>query len=329
MESSISSTPPPVAAIDIGTNSVLLLIAADRGGTLAPVTDRATIARLGQGVDRTRVLSAEAVERTLACLVEYAAILREHDVHRLDVVGTSAMRDAEGGGAFLDRAETILGVRPRVITGAEEAQLTFEGSLAGLALRGGPGPVTVVDIGGGSTEVILGRTADGGSSAPWVERARSLDIGSVRLHERHVRSDPPAPAETEAARLDIRQALAELGPPPAGTVEASQAAPVPPLVGVAGTVTTLAAIHAQMTAYDGSKVHGSILGAGELATLAARLAALTVEERRRVPGLEPKRADVIVMGALIALEVLQWARAGELVVSDRGVRWGIAQRLSQ
>lgn len=303
-----------VAAIDIGTNSVLLLIAEPRDGDLVAVVEEATITRLGEGVDRTRRLADAAIERTLACLARYAATIAAHGVARLDVVGTSAMRDAAGGEAFRDRAETLLGARPRVIPGDEEARLTFEGALVGIAPP--PGDVLVFDIGGGSTEVILGR---GGSPIA----AQSLDVGSVRLTERHVHTDPPTPAAIDAIRADVRAELATL---PAAL--RPDAAEPPTLVGVAGTVTSLAAIEGSVEPYDAARIHGSRLERGALERLVGRLAAAPLASRRALPGLSPGRADVIVAGAVVCEEIARWAGATALVVSDRGVRWGLARRLA-
>jgi len=190
-----------VASIDIGTNCVLLLIAEARGGALVPLLERATITRLGQGVDKNRRLLPEATERTLRCLSEYAGVLGEFAVDRLDAVGTSAMRDAEGGDEFVTRATALLGRAPRVIDGNEEARLTFAGALSGLEVEG---DVTVFDIGGGSTEIIVGSSTSGVGT---IGTAVSLDIGSVRLFERHLRHDPPtARAQTLAdAPIDERR----------------------------------------------------------------------------------------------------------------------------
>jgi len=303
---------PLVGAIDIGTNSVLLLIASSDGETLVPVVERATITRLGEGVDRTRRLDPAAVERTLQCLSKYADELRAHGVARVDVVGTSAMRDAEGGSAFVDAAERLLQVRPRTIAGLEEAALTFAGSLSGLALRG---PVSVFDVGGGSTEIIHG---DARTPAPGA--AVSLDVGSVRLFERHVRSDPATGSELAQVVTDITRAL-----------ESAPRAPAPnaPLVGVAGTVTTLAAIELGLTDYDPKRVHGHTQSLATVCEIADRLASMNLAQRRALTGLEPKRADVIVVGAEIVRQVMLWAGASELRVSDRGVRWGLAERLIQ
>jgi exopolyphosphatase / guanosine-5'-triphosphate,3'-diphosphate pyrophosphatase len=306
-----------VATIDIGTNSVLLLVAERRGAALVPVLERATITRLGQGVDATRALDPQAIERTLACLAGYAAEIQASGASRVGVVGTSAMRDACGGEVLVERARELLGVAPRVISGREEAELTFAGALAGLDLEG---PVVVFDLGGGSTEVILGTAGPD----DMVEQAVSLDVGSVRLSERHVRSDPPGAAELLAVRHDARAALATLG---ARWSLPGAPAPRAPLVGVAGTVTTLAAYVLGVSPYDAERVHGARISAAEVAGATGRLSAMRLEERRSVPAIDPKRADVIVAGALIVEEILAWAGAAELLVSDRGVRWGLAKRL--
>jgi exopolyphosphatase/guanosine-5'-triphosphate,3'-diphosphate pyrophosphatase len=296
------------AAIDIGTNSVLLLIAERAGDAWRPLVDRATITRLGQGVDRTRELAPEARERTLAALRDYAEVLHTHGVTELDVVGTSAMRDARGGREFADQAAQVLGVAPRILSGAEEAEVTFTGTLSGLELDGG---VTVFDVGGGSTEVIRGHAGPNTHA----DAAVSLDIGSVRLFERHVASDPPAREELARVDADIDAALSSAPSASAGAT----------LVGVAGTVTTLAAIALELETYDGERVHGLRLTREAVASVARRLERMTHAERCALAGLEPKRADVIVVGARIVERVISWAGAAELVVSDRGVRWGLLE----
>lgn len=301
-----------VATIDIGTNSVLLLVAERQGDALTPVLERATVTRLGEGVDRNRRLLEAASDRTLACLAGYAAVLREHGITHLDAVGTSAMRDAEGGQEFVARANEILGVAPRVIDGNEEARLTFGGALSGLPNMG---KMTVFDIGGGSTEIVVGsRTAH----ARHISAAVSLDIGSVRLFERHLRSDPPSAAEMLLVERDIAHALER-----APQLEAGAA-----LVGVAGTVTQLAALELELTHYDATRVHGSTLTLSAVERLASKLARSTLAERRALPGMEPSRADVLVVGSAIARAVLQWSGAAQLIVSDRGVRWGLAEELA-
>jgi exopolyphosphatase/guanosine-5'-triphosphate,3'-diphosphate pyrophosphatase len=300
-----------VAAIDIGTNTALLVIAErDADGGVRPVVERATITRLGEGVDRTRQLLDTATERTLACLRTYADLIREAGAERVAAVGTSALRDASGGQAFLARAEQILGVRPRVVAGDEEAELTFRGALSGLKVAG---EVVVFDIGGGSTEIVVGHTGPP-ARLTWTV---SLDVGSVRLFERRVKSDPPSAEELAAAQADVREALAALAPAPKGAT----------LVGVAGTVTTLAAIEKRMAVYEPATIHGSTLRKAAVEAELARLGRMRLEERRATPGLEPGRADVIVVGAVLVLEVLAWARADVLIASDRGVRWGLVEAL--
>lgn len=300
-----------VATLDIGTNSVLLLIAEATPAGARALFERATITRLGEGVDRTRQLAPAARERTLRCLADYAEDMRRFDVGERVAVGTSALRDAAGGGDFTREAAVLLGVAPLVIDGEREAALTFRGALSGLTANGA---VTVFDVGGGSTEVVQG-TRD--AHAAHVESAVSLDIGSVRLFERHVRTDPPSVAELERVRADIDAALAH----------APRATSARALVGVAGTVTTLAAVALELDDYDPARVHGFVLKRSEVTRLAKLLAGLTLDERRALRGLEPKRADVIVVGALIVERVMHFAAAEELVVSDRGVRWGLAEEL--
>jgi exopolyphosphatase/guanosine-5'-triphosphate,3'-diphosphate pyrophosphatase len=309
-----ASTPVKIAAIDIGTNSVLLVIAEPSGAGLEPLVERARITRLGEGVDRTRRLAPAAIERTLECLRSYALELRAHGVERLDVVGTSALRDASGAEDFLREAERILGVPPRVIAGDEEAALTFRGTLSGLRVSG---TLLVYDIGGGSTELIVG---DASEQAP--RNRVSLDIGSVRLFERHVKSDPPAPQELAAIEADITLALASAGPL-AGLRGRSDIT----LVGVAGTVTTLKALELGLAPYDGAKVHGAALTLSGVEQWCAKLASLPLAQRKELAGLEPKRADVIVAGALIVRELLRSANAIQSLVSDRGVRFGLLERL--
>ena len=300
-----------VAAIDIGTNTVLLLVAEKRDGKLVAVEEHATITRLGQGVDKTRVLAPEAVERTNACLDRYAEIVTRLGVQRTDVVGTSAMRDAGGGEAVRAHVEARFGVEARTISGEEEARLTFGGALSGLSLP--EGRVVVFDIGGGSTEVV-----DGDRTTRAITFAHSYDVGSVRLTERHVRSDPPSDDERAAVARTAEQAFASVPPSVRGA----------PVVGIAGTVTTLAAVSLGMSTYDPSRVHGHVLPLAELERVVAMLARVPLDERRSIAGLEPKRADVIVAGGLIAVAFLRHVGAPSVVVSDRGVRWGLAEELA-
>jgi len=299
------------ACIDIGTNSVLLLIAEQSPRGPVALVEQATITRLGQGVDRSGQLSEEACERTLACLAKYAGIIAEHGVTQVVAVGTSAMRDASNGAEFRARAAELLGTEPQVISGDEEAELTFAGALSGLELSG---PLVVFDVGGGSTEIIVGEAAP---ASEHVTHARSLNVGSVRLFERFLAHDPPTHEECDAVRKYVASELANYGPIPNQKT----------LVGVAGTVTTLAAIDLKLKTYDEATVHGARLSARRVREIAADLAQLSTAERKRLAGLAPERADVIVAGALLVHEVLLWAQCEELVVSDRGVRWGLATRV--
>jgi exopolyphosphatase/guanosine-5'-triphosphate,3'-diphosphate pyrophosphatase len=296
-----------VGAIDVGTNSVLLLIAEGPADGPRAVLERSAVTRLGEGVDRSGRLSAEAMRRTALCLAGYAALLREYEVGSVDVVCTSAARDAENGAEFLELARQALGATPRIIAGAEEARLTFHGALTGLSAEG---EVTVFDVGGGSTEIIHGTLR---GPVGEVNEVASLDVGSVRLTERHLVQDPPTPGGLAAVRADVLSALRAVRPRPTNA-----------LVGVAGTLTTLAAIDQELPTYDPIRIHGATLLRSSVERMLARLAALPVAERRGVPGLDPARADVIVAGAVLVLAVLEWAGADRLRVSDRGVRWGLA-----
>ncbi len=300
-----------VAAIDIGTNTVLLLVAEERDGVLVAVEEHATITRLGQGVDKTRVLAPEAVERTNACLDRYADIVTRLGAVRTDVVGTSAMRDAGGGEAVRVHVKARFGVDARTISGDEEARLTFGGALSGLSLP--EGRVVVFDIGGGSTEVV-----DGDRTTRAITFAHSYDVGSVRLTERHVRSDPPSEEERAAVARTADEAFASVPDSVRGA----------PVVGIAGTITTLAAVSLGMSTYDSSLVHGHVMPLAELERVVAMLAGVPLEERKTIPGLEPKRADVIVAGGVLAVAFLRHVGAPSVVVSDRGVRWGLAEQLA-
>jgi exopolyphosphatase/guanosine-5'-triphosphate,3'-diphosphate pyrophosphatase len=304
-----------VATVDIGTNTVLLLVAErDAFGKLVAVREAATITRLGEGVDVARALKPEAIERTSVCLESYAKLVRTLAVDAISVVGTSAMRDAGGGDVIRAKVRELFGVDARTISGDEEASVTFRGALSGLTLA--DGDVAVFDIGGGSTEVVLGAIVDG--RAGDVGYAHSFDVGSVRMTERHVTSDPPGADELARLRASVRAAFAAVPRPKAGTR----------VVGIAGTITTLVAVALEMDPYDGARVHGHALSRNTIDALATKLGAMPLAIRKTLPGLEPKRADVIVAGAIIASEVCAALDADEIVVSDRGVRWGLAEALT-
>lgn len=295
------------AAVDIGTNSTLLLIADVDGRSVTRVVDRAVVTRLGAGVDATRRLAPEAVARTLEVLREYAAELQARGVTAVRAVATSAVRDAANREDFLGPARALLGVEVEALSGEAEARAAFRGALLGLPF-GGDDPVVTFDIGGGSTEVTVGRAGD---AAP--RSARSVDVGAVRLTERHLRADPPTVTELLALRAAADRALASLGPCP----------PHHALVGVAGTVTTLAAVHEAVVPYAHERIHGVRLARPVVDLVADRLASLPLAARRAVPGLDPRRADVIVAGAVIVQAVMDWAGVASFVVSDGGVRVGL------
>jgi len=301
-----------IATIDIGTNSVLLLIAEAVGNKLVPVFEGSTITRLGQGVDETRRLNPDAVARTLRCLEDYAQRVKEHDVQALDVVTTSAARDALESGEFLDSSERVLGCRPRVIVGEEEARLTFNGALSDLDVEG---PVAVYDSGGGSTEIVFGHIKQG--TPPVLQQMSSIDIGCVRMTERHVHTDPPTQAELDAVRDAVDASLAHF-PPPQRDVS---------WIGIGGTITTLAAVKMGLLTYDASKVHGFELSVRDVTDLLRTLGEMPLSRRQLVPGLDPKRADVIVSGGCVVQRLLHWTGQTKTFVSSRGVQWGLASEI--
>jgi exopolyphosphatase / guanosine-5'-triphosphate,3'-diphosphate pyrophosphatase len=306
-----------VAAIDVGTNTILLLVAERQSdGTFAAIAERATITRLGEGVDGSKRLAPAAVARTCACLRQYAAVVSDCGADRIAVVGTSAMRDAAGGEEVRACVRSAFGVEARVIAGQEEARLTFRGALSGLSLEPDE-EVAVFDIGGGSTEVVLGRNE---ASVQTSRFSQSFDIGSVRLTERHVRHDPPTRAELDSLVRSAAEAFACV--PPIGST------PIPP-VGVAGTVTTLAAVVLGVTPYQGAQVHGQTIRRKDLESVVHDLGRMDLQVRQSVKGMEPRRADVIVAGGIIALALLEHWGVNSLVVSDRGVRWGLAEELAE
>jgi exopolyphosphatase/guanosine-5'-triphosphate,3'-diphosphate pyrophosphatase len=303
-----------VATIDIGTNTTLMLIAERRDDDVVSLEDHMEITRLGKGVDRTRHLDEQAIACTLAALERFAARARELSVAKIAVVATSASRDADNGPDFLERAASVLGIDERdvsIASGGREAELTFRGALGGLGLAE-RARVAVIDVGGGSTEIVIGSRAEG------VEWSHSFDVGSVRLTERHVHADPPASTELAAVREDVARTFASRAIP---------AGPFAAVVAIAGTATTFAAIDKKLVRYADAPPHGHVLSLATLDAIIGRLAATPLDERRRTVGLEPKRADVIVAGGLVLRGALTALSTGAMVVSDRGVRWGLALEL--
>ncbi len=306
-----------VGAVDCGTNSVKLLVTDldVATGTQRDLARELRIVRLGEGVDRTGRISQPAMDRLLAALEEYAAILAVHDVARLRFVATSAMRDAENADLLVAGVRERLGVDPEVVTGDEEAALSYDGATRSLPSL--PAPVVLVDIGGGSTEVVLGGP-DGRVAA-----ARSLDLGSVRLTERLMPSDPPTRAEVEAAVAVVDRALDTLCE---HGVHVETARTV---VGVAGTVTTLATLLLGSRTWDRDRVHGRAFPAPAVHELAGRLLAMTVREREAL-GVPTGRSDVVGAGAVLLDRLLARTGAETLTVSDAdildGIAWSLATR---
>lgn len=299
-----------VAAIDCGTNSIRLLVveqAADQ--TLTELDRRLELVRLGQGVDASGSFAPEALERTMEALDRFAQVIAGFAVDRVRFVATSAARDAGNRDDFFAGVRSRLGVEAEVIPGQEEAELSFRGALSGVPQA--DGRVLVVDIGGGSTELVVG-TADG-----VIEQARSLDMGSVRLRERFLHDDPPTVEQVAAARSFVADLLAGSGVELAG---------IDHFIGVAGTTTSLSAIHQGLSQYDRALVHGSVLEVGQVHELAVHLLALDVQATVDSTCLPRKRAEVICGGALICDEVA--SRVGTaMVVSENDILDGLVMGL--
>jgi exopolyphosphatase/guanosine-5'-triphosphate,3'-diphosphate pyrophosphatase len=287
-----------VGVVDLGTNSTRLLVADVEDGRVREVERRLEITRLGEDVDSRRKLLPTAIARVRNVLADYRRAAEGHGAERTLTLATSAVRDADNGEAFLGEIEWSYGFATRLLSGEEEALMIFRGVSAGRAVADG---TLVVDVGGGSTELILG----GPGGIAW--RA-SLDIGCVRLTERFLPGDPPAPEEVAACRAVVRALLAERVPE---SVRPSAA------IGVAGTVTTLATLELGLTEEDPERLHGHRVPAAWLEEELARLAAATVEELRARPGIHPDRAPVMVAGAVVVAEVLAYFGLDELEVSEQ------------
>jgi len=307
-----------VGAIDCGTNSIRLLIAdVDRdSGTLTDLARRMEVVRLGHGVDRTGVIAPEAMARTVARAREYASQCVELGVERVRFVATSASRDARNAHEFVAgvrEAFAAFGVAPEVITGHEEASLSFRGATGDLRADGIPGPYLVVDLGGGSTEFVRG-TDD-------VEQARSVDVGCVRMTERHLRSDPPTSSQIAAATADIEMAIDQ-----AAEVVAFQG--ISALVGVAGTITTVAAHALGLTRYDAGRIHLSQLPAAQIIDACTSLLSMTRAERAALGFMHEGRVDVIGAGALVWRTIItrlqRDSAVTQVVTSEHDILDGIA-----
>ncbi|MGA8249067.1 MAG: exopolyphosphatase [Nocardioides sp.] len=302
-----------IAAVDCGTNTIKLFVG--RPPDAAVRTSR--MVRLGQGVDRTGRLDDEALARAFAAVEEYAVLVADRDIppERIRFCATSATRDSANGDVFAEGVHERLGVWPEVLTGAEEAALAFDGAVRNLHVAPAD-PVLVVDIGGGSTELILGT----GPPTPVATAADSLDIGSVRLHERLLHGDPPTAAEVTECVAEIDAVL------DSGSVDPAEAAQV---VAVAGTAITVASGVLGLSAYDPDRTDQAVIDVAEVHAYVEWLVGLTVAERLALPYLHPGRADVIDAGALILDRVLRRTRVSTLTISEAdildGIAWSVAQ----
>lgn len=309
------------AAFDCGTNSLRLLIAdIDEDGTMTEVDRRMRIVRLGQGVDRTGAFHPDALERTFAVCDEYAEIIAQHAPQKQRFVATSASRDVSNRDAFVDGVRARLGLEPEVIDGEEEARLSFLGATAGVP--DAAAPQLVMDLGGGSTELILGGAG--------TDSAYSMNIGCVRLFERHLAEDPPTAAQIAALRADVDDAFSEA----AQHVDVSAART---LVGVAGTITTVAAATLDLDRYDRDRIHGASLSPAQIAQTAQRLVAMPSAQRAELPYMHPGRVDVIAAGSLVFARLVELiddavTRAGgrlDIRVSESDILDGIALGLAR
>ena len=299
-----------VAAVDVGTNSVRLLVARrEPGGRLEPVERLMTITRLGSGVDATGQLDDAALQRTLDCIAGYARRWHELGATRVQISATSAVRDASDRDRFFDGAEKVAGVRPRVLSGEQEARTSFLGATS--AVDGRP-PYLVVDIGGGSTEFILG------SDGP--EAMTSRQLGCVRLTERCLLTDPPTPAEVAAA-IDVIDtellAVREIMDPATATT----------LIGVAGTVTTVAALHLGLAEYEPEAIHGTRVPLAAVHGITQRLIGLPATERAKLGPMAAGREDVIVGGCLVLLQTMETFGFAEVLTSESDILDGLAMEL--
>lgn len=300
------SLPPgqPAAAIDLGTNTVLMVVGRRTAQDQVEILDDVhTIARMGQGVDAQRRIQPEAVDRVCAFLDQYRRRALDLGAVQIRAFGTSALRDAANREAVIAAVAARSGVQLTTLSGRQEARLTHLGAAFGLDL---PGRYAVLDIGGGSTELALGTQAD-------LEQSISVDVGAVRLTERHFTALPPTLAQRAAAAATARQVLARVFDVPAGV----------PLVGVAGTATTLGALDLGVEHFDDSALNGHFLTAQRIGALAERLLGLPLEEIRAIPQVSDQRADIIAAGALILDAFIEMQQCPGVTVSTRGIRYGL------
>ena len=295
------------AAIDLGTNTFLLLIAEIKDGDLKPVYQQAKIIRLGRDVDKSRHLSEAAMGRAHDCLAHFSRVAQEFNAITVTACGTSALRDAENRDVFIKRIADETGIRIEVISGEEEARLSYLGAISNQ--KGLSSQTMIIDIGGGSTEICQGTVEK-------MQERISLDIGSVRLTERYIFSDPIQASEIAQMKTEIDRHLENLPAIAAIDQELS-------VIGVAGTITTLAAIDHKIDPWNSERIDTIRLHADKVEKLAGQLAGMTLAARKELAGLAPKRADVIVAGAFILSAIMRKLNIEKLRVSDRGLRFGI------
>ncbi|HET7416631.1 MAG TPA: Ppx/GppA phosphatase family protein [Solirubrobacterales bacterium] len=294
-----------VAVVDIGTNSTRLLVADVEGGRVSPLDRRSTVTRLGRGVDLSGRLASEAIEDVCSAIAEYLGVIEELEAETVDAIATSAVRDADNGSAFIAELRERFALSARVLDGEEEARSTYLGATSEAPPSE---PTLVVDIGGGSTELIVGTGSE-------ISFHDSLQAGVVRHSERHIANDPPAASELEALATDVRGLIEEsVG---AG-VEASRG------IAVAGTPTSLAAVEMELEPYDPARVHGHVLALPSIQRMLSRLASVPLAERIEIPGLHPDRAPTIVAGVVILIETMRAFDLEEIAVSEHDILYGTA-----
>lgn len=299
-----------VAAIDCGTNSIRLLIAHDVDGVLVDDVRLMEVVRLGEGVDKTGEFAPAALDRTFAAAKKYADIIKAERVERIRFCATSASRDAKNRDLFIDGINSILGVKPEVIAGVEEANLSFQGATSGRS----DGPFLVVDIGGGSTEFVVGDLE--------VRAAVSVDIGCVRMTERHMVSDPITESEIASATSDVDRAIAQ-------ALQMVPAAEAKTLIAVAGTATTVAAASLGLSSYQPDRIHGAVISLAEVRRINRLFMEMSRAERAALPYMHPGRVDVIAAGSLVLRRILELTGFDSFIASERDILDGIAFSLAR
>ena len=299
--------PHRVAVIDIGSNSTRLLVADVADGEVAVVERHSRVTRLGRGVDLSGQLADEAIEATCGAIVDYVEINRERQVERVTAIATSAVRDASNGDAFVAELRERFALAARVLDGEEEARLTYRGA---TAAQPPTEPTLVIDIGGGSTEMVVGRGEE-------IAFHASLQAGVVRHTERHVAADPPTTVELEALAADVRAAIeTALAGHPAADAGAG--------IAVAGTPTSLSAVDLGLEPYDPSRVHGHVLSLETIQRLLSRFASAPLAERAQIPGLHPDRAPTIIAGCVILIEAMRAFGLERIEASEHDILYGAA-----